>query len=369
MKILYVTTMSGTFGFLYPHINMLINEGHKVDLATNITKEIKHQAIRENCKIFNIDFDRSPTKLSNLKSIQKIREIVEQEKYQIVHTHTPIASFITRLACRNMKHVKVIYTAHGFHFYKGAPFINWLVYYPIEKIASRWTHTIVTINQEDFNFASKNFSRSSNIYKVNGVGIDLTKFENTEKKSILLKKYNTENKFTLFYAAELNMNKNQTLLIDAIYKVKERIPNIYLILAGVGEMEQHYRERVSEYDLENNIEFVGFRDDIPQILKITEIVLASSNREGLPVNLLEAMASRLPIVATDNRGHRSLVKDGENGYLINLNDSDELAEKIFKLYNSPELRMKLGNEGYRLVQKFTDHVVDNQLKEIYRNTK
>lgn len=366
MKILYVTTVASTFNFLYSHIKMLREEGHKVDIATSNVEILDKKLINEKCKIFNVNFNRSPFKRSNLKAINDIKMLIKNEKYDIVHTHTPIASFITRLACKNNKNIKVIYTAHGFHFYKGAPIKNWLFYYPLEKLASKWTNTIITINEEDFKFASRYFNKHAKVYKVNGVGISFKKFENIEDKNTLKKRYNLDESFILFYAAELNTNKNQNLLIDTIYKVKNTIPNVKLLLAGKGPLESTYKEKVRDLNLEKHIFFLGFRNDIPELLKVSDIVIASSQREGLPVNILEAMVNKLPIIATDNRGHRSLIDNNNNGYLVE-NDSSQMADKLLYLYNHPDQRKKLALNGYNTAGLYKEELVLRQLKEVYKS--
>jgi glycosyltransferase involved in cell wall biosynthesis len=184
MKILYVTTISNTVNaFLIPHIELLIKQGHKVDVAFNIVRKVDPKLIKMGCTVYNIEFQRSPISSKNYTAYKKLKRIIKNGKYDIIHTHSPVASACVRIACKNMKNVKVIYTAHGFHFYKGAPLKNWILYYPIEKWLSRYTDCLITINKEDYNTAiNKNF-KASEIKMVHGVGIDLNKFQiQTEKK-------------------------------------------------------------------------------------------------------------------------------------------------------------------------------------------
>ncbi|WP_218143813.1 glycosyltransferase [Planococcus faecalis] len=150
MKILYVTTVSDTMGFFISHIKMLIEEGHTVDMACNIGKPLPTELLNLGCKAYNIEFQRSPFKNENLKAYKKLKALLFEKEYDIVHTHTPIASVFTRRACKRIKNVKVIYTAHGFHFYKNGPILNWLIYFPIEKWLAKYTDILVTINQEDY---------------------------------------------------------------------------------------------------------------------------------------------------------------------------------------------------------------------------
>lgn len=369
MKILYVTTISDTVNaFLIPHIRMLVNLGHHVDVAFNIKNQVKQEIIDIGCNVHALEFERSPLNKGNYIAYRKLKKIIQNEKYDLVHTHTPIASTCVRIACKNMKNTKVFYTAHGFHFSKGASLKNWLVYYPMEKWLSRYTNCLITINKEDYNTAiSKNF-KADEIKMVHGVGVDVNKFEPQiiEKKLQTRKEYGyKEDGFILFYAAELNHNKHQDLLIDVVNILKDRIPNIKLLLAGSGLLESQYKELAKKSGVENNIEFLGYRSDVSKLLMLSDIAVASSRREGLPVNVMEAMATGLPLVVTNVRGHRDLVKDGENGYVIGLNDAESFAGSIEKLYKYDELRSKFGKKGFELVQKYSLENVLKEMQEIY----
>jgi glycosyltransferase EpsD len=370
MKILYVTTISNTVNaFLIPHIELLIKQGHKVDVAFNIVRKVDPKLIKMGCTVYNIEFQRSPISSKNYTAYKKLKRIIKNGKYDIIHTHSPVASACVRIACKNMKNVKVIYTAHGFHFYKGAPLKNWILYYPIEKWLSRYTDCLITINKEDYNTAiNKNF-KASEIKMVHGVGIDLNKFQiQTEKKKIQMRrKYGYKDKdFILFYAAELNYNKHQDLLINVISVLKDRIPNIKLLLAGNGTLENQYKKQVKQLDVSENVEFLGHRNDVPNLLMLSDIVVASSRREGLPVNVMEAMATGLPLVVMDVRGHHDLVHDGENGYVVGLNDIEGFSDSIEKLYKDDEVRNKFGIKGLELVQTYSLENVLKEMKEIYK---
>lgn len=369
MKVLYVSTISNTINaFMIPHIEMLLDQGHHVDIACNIDREISPKLIDSGCKVFNVEFQRSPLKKENLSAFKKISKLIKNEKYDLVHTHTPIASAIVRLACKSNKKIKVFYTAHGFHFFKGAPLKNWIAYYPIEKWLSRYTDCLITINKEDYDTSINKRFKAGKIKLVHGVGINLNKFkqQNKAKKTQIRMEYGyNEKEFILFYAAALNHNKHQDLLIDVVSKLKDRIPNIKLLLAGRGPSEINYKERAKQLGVENNIEFLGFRGDIPDLLMLSDIVVASSRREGLPVNIMEAMATGLPLVVTNVRGHRELVSNGENGFIIELDDVEGFANSIEELYKSEELKYEFGKKGIKLVQKYALENVLTEMQEIY----
>lgn len=369
LKILYVATLSNTINaFLIPHIKMLVDEGHEVDIACNIDQKIDTKLKSIVGNIFKVNFNRSPFKLDNIKAYKEIIEIINQEKYEIIHTHTPTASAIVRLACRNLSNTKVIYTAHGFHFYKGAPLKNWIIYYPIEKWLSKYTDCLLTINNEDYNIAIEKKFKAKSIEKINGVGVDLSKFYPvSEKEKIQLrKKHNfNENDFILIYPAELNKNKNQLLLIEVIDIIKDKIPNIKLILAGTGELFNYYRKKVVKKGLEKYIVFTGYRTDIDELIKLSDISVASSIREGLGKNVIEGMACGLPVVATRNRGHNELVINRVNGFLVDINNKNEFANSIYQLFLNKNKRIKMGKKSLSLVKKYSINTIVNEIHKIY----
>lgn len=369
MKILYVSTISGTINaFLAPHIEMLLDLGHQVDIACKISSPISKTLLDRGCRVFEMEFQRSPFKKDNIKAYNALKNLVIDEKYDLVHTHTPVASVITRLVCKNIKGTKVFYTAHGFHFYKGAPLINWLTYYPIEKWLSKYTDCLITINKEDYNTSINKKFKAKEIKLVHGVGVDLSKFEpQTIEKNVQMRKEYTYNEddFILFYAAELNGNKHQDLLINTVNNLKNKIPNIKLLLAGRGPLEDQYKRQVKELGIEDKIEFLGFRNDINNLLMLSDIAVASSRREGLPVNVMEAMATGLPLVITDIRGHRDLVIDGENGYIVGVDDVEGFANAIEELWSSKNLRNEFGKKSTELVEQYSIENVLEEMSEIY----
>ena len=149
-KILYITTLSRTINaFLVPHIEMLIKEGHKVDCACNIDHDL-NKVIENKCEnIYNLPFSRNPLDPKNLKAYKMLLDIQKKNNYDIVHVHTPIAAIYGRLLKLKFPNIKTIYTVHGFHFYKGASKLNWIIYYPIEKFMASLTDVIITMNEED----------------------------------------------------------------------------------------------------------------------------------------------------------------------------------------------------------------------------
>lgn len=339
--------------------------GFEVHVASNGNSDIPYTDVKH-----NVAFERSPFKISNLKAYRQLKKIIKHNKYDIIHCHTPMAGVLTRLAAINARDngTKVLYTVHGFHFFNGAPRINWRVYYPVEKILSKYTDCLLTMNREDYQNAMKFNFKAKSIKLVNGVGIDLNKFapQTEEVKKELRKKYGyAEDDFILLYTAELNNNKNQKFLIKVIDKLKNQIPNIKLLLAGTGKLEVYYKRLVKELNLDGYIVFLGYRKDISNLLKMSDIAVSSSRREGLPVNVMEAMATGLPAVVTNCRGNRDLISHEENGYVVDIDDIESFAQGIYRLYKSPQLRSRFGIKNLRMIRNYSCETTCKSMEDIY----
>lgn len=336
-KVLFTATVdSHILAFHVPFLKYFKEHGYEVHVATNGDAEIPY------CdKKIKVSIERSPFKLANLKGISQLKQLITEEKYDIVHTHTPMGSVATRFAAKKArKHgTRVIYTAHGFHFFKGAPIINWLLFYPVEKYLSKYTDTLILINQEDYNLAKSKFKKCKDIQYIPGVGINEEKFDfvmtEQEKEQLRSSLNLSTDDFVLIYPAELNKNKNQEFLIQVIERLVQNHSNMHLLLAGQDSYQGYYQQLAKEKHLEDIIHFLGFRTDLPKLLQISDVAVASSKREGLPVNIMEAMYVGLPIVALDSRGTRDLVRHGKNGYLVEQGDIEGFASYIEELCLSP----------------------------------
>ena len=269
MKILYVTTVGLTMRFFKSLIHELVNDGNVVDIACNESRLKVDDFYRDlGCKIFQIDCSRSPLSKNNLKAVNEIRKIVVENNYDVVHCHTPIAGVATRLACNKLRKngLRVFYTAHGFHFFNGAPLKSWLIYYPIEKFLSRFTDVLITINKEDYQRAKKSFHATKTCY-IHGVGFDSNQFSNCiVDRPETLKEFGLDNNaFVLLSVGELHDRKNHQIVIEALNRLKDK--NIVYIIAGSGNNQTKYENMISEYGLQNNVKIIGFRDDIDELCK------------------------------------------------------------------------------------------------------
>lgn len=370
MKILYLSTISNTINaFLIPHIKMLINEGHKVDVAFNVEQEVNREIINMGCKIHKIQFQRTPFNIENIKAYKQLKKIIVDEKYDVIHTHTPVASTISRLVCRDLKSVKVFYTAHGFHFFEGAPIKNWLLFYPIEKILAKYTDVLITMNEEDYKAVTTRKFKAKKIVKVNGVGIDLEKFtpQTEEIKYSMRKEYGYSDKdFILIYVAELSHRKNQDLLINAVAKTINRVPNIKLLLVGDGSLRTQYSNLIKSLGIENNVELLGYRKDVPNLMLLSDVLVSSSRQEGLPVNVMEGMATGLPLIVTNCRGNCDLVIDDLNGYIVEMDNVNMMSKRIEDIYKDERKRDMFSKNSLKLIKQYSlDSVLDN-MRKVYK---
>ena len=355
-KVLFSATVdSHILAFHIPYLKLFKENGYEVHVATNGNEEIPYCDVKH-----VVPFERSPYKINNLKAISKLKKILDKEKFDIIHTHTPMGSVVTRIAAiktRKENNTRVIYTAHGFHFYKGAPVLNWLLFYPIEKYLSKYTDTLITINNEDYELAKRKFTKT-NVEYVPGVGVDEAKFDfemTEEEKNKLREELGLKkDDFVLIYIAELSKRKNQGMLIKVMKELIQEHKNIHLLLAGKDSMNGKYQKITKENGLENNIHFLGFRKDIPKLFKISDLAVSSAKQEGLPVNIIEAMFCKVPCVVTNCRGNRDLIENGSNGYVVEIDDIEEMVEKINKMMlveNKEIFNFKKDLNKYKLKNK------------------
>lgn len=371
-KVLFVATVASHIKtFHEPFLKLFKENDYKTYVAANWNLKGNNK-IAYCDEFIQIPIKRSPYAIQNIKAINELKKLIKKEKFDIIHCHTPMGSVVARLAAKEARKngTRVIYTAHGYHFYKGAPLINWLLYYPVEKWLAKYTDTQITITQEDFDLAKKKF-KIKDLNLVHGVGLDEEKFNiliSDEEKENLKQELKIDDKSVVCtYVAELNKNKNQQLLIKAIKRLKDDNNNVTLLLVGKGRYEPKLLKLIKKMKLEENVKLLGYRSDIVKILSITDIYLASSLREGLPVNVMEAMYMGLPIIAVDNRGHRELVQHNENGFIVEQNSAMEnnMSNYLNLLVNDKHLREKFGNDSKGKVREYTLNNVINSMNKIY----
>ena len=369
MRILYITTIGSTMDFFTGLIKELVDSGHTVDIACNDTFSPVNRFYTDiGCRVHTISCSRSPLKRDNISAIKQIRALVNQTHYDIVHCHTPIAAACARIACRKVRKAatKVYYTAHGFHFYKGAPLFNWLLYYPIEKLCSYMTDKIITINSEDFTFAKKHFKPACIEY-VPGVGVDIPKFADTQTDKVKkrLETGISDDSFVLISVGELNKNKNHETILRALALINN--PSVHYLIAGKGELHDYLKELADTLGIGNRVHLLGFRDDIAELYKASDVCVFPSIREGLGLAAIEAMACGLPLIVSDNRGSRDFAKNNENALVCPAFDVQAFSEAIKRLSSDNQLYLNMANTNIVLAQKFSSDIVNKRMVQLYTN--
>lgn len=360
-KILFLSNvLSHIRAFHIPYMKWFHDNGFTVHVLTNSGGgEIPHYCD----KLHDVAIKRSPFHIGNISALKKAKRIINEEKYDIVHCHTPMGGVVGRLASRKARKngTIVIYTAHGFHFYTGAPAMNWMFYFSVEKILSRITDCIITINNEDYYRAQKLFR--TRIELISGIGVDANKFfpRNMAKREELRRKYGWDGKFNLIYAAEFIPRKNHKFFINCLVDLKNLIPNVKFIFAGKGPLLDKMKAYAGRCGVLDRVAFLGFRKDICDLYAAADVVVSASFQEGFALNIIEGMLSGLPAVASIIRGHKESITDGENGFLFDTHCFDDFNSKIMTIYKSTGLYEKLSCGA---VQSAKEYTIDHSLEQM-----
>lgn len=360
MKILFVASVYRHLTtFHKPYIQYFQSKGYEI-WAAGLGQEDKEILENMQVKCIDIPFSRNPLSMENIHSYRALKMLFSSEKFDLIHVHTPVAAFLTRAAFRNVDYGKIVYTAHGFHFYKGAPKVNWVTYYLLEKLAGKWTDHLITINEEDYVNAQK-LLPAEKTSLVHGVGVDFSEEIFTVEQRELVKQQLgiKQDSVVVSCVAELNANKNQMYLLKNWQRIKNLNPKLELLLIGTGDKEQELKDYVQIEKL-SSVHILGYRRDVPTLLQITDIVTLLSHREGLPKSIMEAMVAEIPCIVTNTRGLRDLVQSNENGFVVNHENDEMLVEAFTTLGQSDELRDKMGVRAKELVKPF---LIENVLKE------
>lgn len=331
-------------------------------ISDNRLERFKFWLSDHNGKWFQISATRNPINVkNNHNAYKKLLKLIKENKYEFIHCHTPIGSVLARLAAHKTN-TKVIYTAHGFHFFQGAPLKNWLLYYPIEKLLSKWTDVLITINKEDYDIA-KRFYMKKREY-VPGVGIDINYFcyneriREKKRKELGLK----EDDILLLSVGEIIPRKNHKFAIKLISKLNHS--NVKYIICGKGNKDKLLKE-VRKFKVEDKVMIIGFTNDIVGYCNAADIFLFPSLQEGLPLALLEAMACNLPVLSNNIRGNRDLISKEYGEYLLKSNNIKEYIIKLDKLIEDESLRRCIGIDNRKASLEFNIELINKQMYEIY----
>jgi len=364
--LLVASVLSHICQFHKPLMRLLKSNGYEIHVAARDNLAEKNGLQLEYPdKVFDIPFSRSPMNIASmLRSYSALKEILKENRYEVVHCNTPVAGVVTRLVARNYRKTgtKVFYTAHGFHFYKGAPKKNWIIYYPIELLMSFYTDTLITINEEDYLFAKKNFH--CKVVRTHGVGASTERYSpvGEMEKQLIRKELNINGFPILLNVGELRPNKNQKTAISAMPHILKQYPKAQLFIAGNGPLEETLKKQIADMNLEKHVKLLGYTTKSNEYVKACDVLVACSYREGMPLNIMEAMLCGKPVVASHNRGHDELVEDGKTGYLINPDDSFEYAVCIARVMNKPD---NFSERALKAVIPYSEKSVSEELKGVY----
>ncbi|MEK4510573.1 glycosyltransferase family 4 protein [Paenibacillus sp. FSL K6-2524] len=378
VKVAFVASIYGHFvNFHLPYMDLLQQKGCEVHAYAQ-PGEARQRLEQSGIVCHDVPIQRSPLQVQNWKALGILTESFRKEGFRFIHVHTPVASILGRIAAR-LAHVPyTLYTAHGFHFFKGAPLLNWMLYYPFERLMARFTDVLITINNEDFERALKFPVRNKATY-VCGVGIDLKVYGNHEEFHVsneekrarrcqlfdLPESDEEESAFVVLCVAELNANKNQKQLIEALGQLGEGASNIHLVLAGVGPSETSLEELANRLGVADRVHILGYRRDIPDLLRECDAAALVSYREGLPRAVMEAMAAGKPVIGTHIRGIRDLIDHESTGILVPVNDVPATAKALLQLRDDSALATAMGEANKVRIVRYGLPAVLREMDLIY----
>jgi glycosyltransferase involved in cell wall biosynthesis len=372
-KLLVVTTVPITIrSFLLPFIKHFQSLGWQVDgMAQGISKD---RDCLETCdRIYDIQWSRNVFDPRNLLAgVSQVKQVVAQENYDLVHVHTPIAAFVTRYALKDVKKTrktKIVYTAHGFHFYRGGDAVKNAIFLSLEKLAGGWTDYLITINQEDETVAKKyHFLPSSRIYYTRGIGVDTDYYASgkvaPEKLLEVRQHLNLSDSDTLLLSiAEFTPRKRHQDLLNALAKVAN--PQVHLALAGEGPIKPKMEELAQQLGIAKQVHFLGYRHDIPTLIQAANAVLLVSQQEGLPRSIMEAMCLNTPVIGSNIRGTKDLLADG-CGLLIDLGDINALAQAISQVVEDPDSLTLMAKKAQTKIASYDLKKIIQKYADIYQ---
>lgn len=348
----------------------------KIDVAANfsngsITSQKRVDAYKEELKnrsinVYNIPIPRSIFKIKDIiRAYRQVKEMANERHYRIVHCHSPIGGVLARLACRNARKngTKVIYTAHGFHFFNGASLVNWLIFYPIERLCSHFTDVLITINQEDYSRAKA--WHTCDVKYVPGIGVHTEEFrkESVDRVALRNELGIKDSDFVFLSVGQLSVRKNHEVVIRALAKINN--PKVKYLLVGFGELEDKLKLLAKDLNIADRVIFAGYRGDVRKILHVVDAFAFPSLQEGLPVSLMEAMSVGLPIVCSAVRGNVDLVVNGKGGYVYGCHDVDGFAEGMSEIVAGKGYEM--GRHNISVMEKFDIKAVNKIMTELYED--
>jgi glycosyltransferase EpsD len=368
-KILFVANVRAHFLFHLPYMKYLKDLGYEVHACANGAGFAGEELLPVCDRFFDLPIARRPFGPANLKAYKALKRLIDDNDYKLISCHTPVGGVLARLAARKARKngTKVMYTAHGFHFYKGAPLMNWLVYYPIERFCAKYTDVLVTINAEDFALAREKLP-VRRICRIHGVGVDSESIRAACVDAHEIRRENgiPQEAVLLISVGELNRNKNHAAMLKAVKILRDRgIDGFFYVICGAGATRDALCAQIEASGLATHVRLLGQREDAIALLKSSDVFLFPSFREGLSKALMEAMAAGLPVVCSRIRGNTDLIRQGEGGLLYRPDDADGFAEGIHKLASDVALRAAMGAANAENVKQYDVGETLREMAEIF----
>lgn len=365
--LLTATVLSHVAQFHQPAIDLLKEAGYEVHVAARNNLDQKPGLTLAGVdRIIDVPFERSPFTPRNLLAARRLRQVLRATDYDLIHCNTPVAGFLTRLLGQRSRRrgARMVYTAHGFHFFKGAPLLNWLVYYPLEFLCAFGTDILVTINREDRLRAARFPARA--VEYIPGVGVDLARFSSSsaDRSEVRRSLGLSHDDFVVLSIGELNDNKNHQTVIKSL--AATTTPNLRYLICGNGPRRSDLERLAVDLGLKDKVRFLGYRRDIPDLLAASEAFCLPSIREGLPMSLMEAMAAGLPVISSRIRGSVDLVDDGRGGLLVDAaDDRAAFTAALDALGTDPGIAAAMGSYNVGRVRAFSKEAVTCAFAEVY----
>lgn len=381
-KVLMLASVASMIGqFNMSNIRLLQEIGYEVHVACNFLegntcdrKQVRK--IRRELRRMHVAYDQwdCPRSMQNVmacvRAYRQLLELTERHVFAWIHCHSPIGGALARIVA-HQKNIRIIYTAHGFHFYKGAPLKNWLLYYPVEKLLAYWTDVLVTVNREDYAFAKRYF-KAKKVCRITGVGIHTKHFAKSGTKSehaaFCEKYYIPKNAVVLLSVGELNKGKNHQAVLKAVACMQRRhcpaCRDVYYFICGKGSLRKKLMQYARRTGIGGRLRMLGYQENMPWIYRNADIFVFPSKREGMPAALMEAMAAGLPCAVSDIRGNRELI-DKTGGTRFSLNSQKQLTCALERLIEDQQFRRIAGTYNQKKIKSCDTAIVDRRMKKIY----
>ena len=363
-RILITSTDLMMVQFLLPHIENLSKNGYRVDIACSDVggriEEIREKTKAYVSNLFVLSLQRSPLSPKNLQGYKQLKKLFAEHHYDIVWTNEPVMGVATRLAAKQARQqgTKVLYMCHGFHFFTGAPKLNWLVYYPVERLMAPKADCICTINTEDYKRAQG--FKTNRVEYIHGIGINTDRLTPDENQNNIRAELGLDDDiFLVLSVGELNENKNQKVILKALAELNDN--KIHYVLCGKGDQLENLQSLTKELNLEKNVHFLGYRTDVVDICSQADVYVMPSKREGLPVASLEAMYCGLPLVTSNIRGLSDIMENGVTGYMCSPDDVEAFAAGIQTIKTDAAFRKTVAEKNKQIV---VPYCIENTKAEV-----